>query len=187
MALHYVTGDATAPQRPAPWVIAHVCNDIGRWGRGFVLPLARRWPETKRAFLGRALALGEVQFVELEGGCSVANMIGQRGVYRRGRKDAPIRYEALAQCLTLFGWHVFKTFEILPCLGLLLGRKFLIAGKAFTQCLTRLNDYALARGMSVHMPRIGAGLAGGDWDEIESLLRLHIELARLEVFVYTLA
>ncbi len=151
MALHYVTGDATAPQRPAPWVIAHVCNDIGRWGRGFVLPLARRWPETKRAFLGRALALGEVQFVELEGGCSVANMIGQRGVYRRGRKDAPIRYEALAQCLT------------------------------------RLNDYALARGMSVHMPRIGAGLAGGDWDEIESLLRLHIELARLEVFVYTLA
>ncbi len=155
MALHYLTGDATAPQRAAPWVIAHVCNDIGRWGRGFVLPLAKRWPEAKRAFLersrGAGLALGEVQFVELEDGCSVANMIGQRGIYRRGRKDAPIRYEALAQCLS------------------------------------RLNEYALARGMSVHMPRVGAGLAGGDWREVESLLRLHLELARLEVFVYTLA
>ncbi|MEV6001124.1 Appr-1-p processing protein, partial [Streptomyces griseomycini] len=24
-------------------VIAHVCNDIGGWGKGFVLAVSRRW------------------------------------------------------------------------------------------------------------------------------------------------
>lgn len=154
MPLQYVSGDATAPQRPAPWMIAHVCNDLGRWGKGFVKPLARRWPAAKREYLARAratgVALGEVQFVALGEGRWVANMIGQRGVYRAGRKDAPIRYEALARCLA------------------------------------RTSARALELGASLHMPRIGAGLAGGDWAEIEALLRGQLALARLEVLVYTL-
>jgi hypothetical protein len=28
-------GDATSPQAKGPKVIAHVCNDIGAWGKGF--------------------------------------------------------------------------------------------------------------------------------------------------------
>jgi hypothetical protein len=40
--LRYIVGDATAPEdRPA--VIAHVCNDVEAWGKGFVLALSRRW------------------------------------------------------------------------------------------------------------------------------------------------
>ncbi len=33
----YLTGDATQPQSAGPKLIVHVCNDIGGWGRGFVV------------------------------------------------------------------------------------------------------------------------------------------------------
>jgi O-acetyl-ADP-ribose deacetylase (regulator of RNase III) len=50
MAVTYVIGDATAPGGPGPGVIAHVCNDSGGWGKGFVLAVSRRWPEPEAAY-----------------------------------------------------------------------------------------------------------------------------------------
>jgi O-acetyl-ADP-ribose deacetylase (regulator of RNase III) len=38
------------------------------------------------------------------------------------------------------------------------------------RCLTAVGDSALALGASVHMPRIGTGLAGGRWDRIEPII-----------------
>ena len=46
----FVRGDATTPSGKGPKIIAHVCNDIGGWGKGFVLALSRRWPEPERAY-----------------------------------------------------------------------------------------------------------------------------------------
>jgi len=47
----YVTGDATdVAHVPGKKIIAHVCNDIGRWGKGFVLSVSRRWPEPEKAY-----------------------------------------------------------------------------------------------------------------------------------------
>jgi hypothetical protein len=43
-----VVGDATAPAGSGPRVIVHVCNDVGKWGRGFVLALSRKWAEPER-------------------------------------------------------------------------------------------------------------------------------------------
>lgn len=42
---NYLTGDATAPGGTGTRIIAHVCNDIGHWGKGFVLAISKRWPE----------------------------------------------------------------------------------------------------------------------------------------------
>lgn len=42
MPIHYITGDATIPIGEGKKIIAHVCNDIGAWGKGFVLPLAKK-------------------------------------------------------------------------------------------------------------------------------------------------
>jgi hypothetical protein len=36
------------------------------------------------------------------------------------------------------------------------------------------------------MPRIGCGLAGGNWDQIEPLLEEHLALAGFDVPVYDL-
>lgn len=45
--------------------------------------------------------------------------------------------------------------------------------------------YARERGASVHMPRIGCGLAGGHWSKVEPLVK--DALAGLDVVVYDLA
>ncbi|WP_304455092.1 hypothetical protein [Nocardiopsis sp. YSL2] len=48
--LRFVRGDATSPQAAGPKVIAHVCNNRGGWGKGFVLAPSRRWPEPERDY-----------------------------------------------------------------------------------------------------------------------------------------
>merc|ERR1711918_196831 len=49
--LHYVTGDATAVQYgKGRKIIAHVCNDRGRWGKGFVMAISGKWPEAARMY-----------------------------------------------------------------------------------------------------------------------------------------
>ena len=51
--------------------------------------------------------------------------------------------------------------------------------------LREVADFAARHEASVHMPRIGSGLAGGDWSTIEDIVTS--ELAELDVTVYDLA
>ena len=32
-------------------MIAHVCNDKGAWGSGFVVPLAKKYPTTRQEYI----------------------------------------------------------------------------------------------------------------------------------------
>lgn len=41
---------------------------------------------------------------------------------------------------------------------------------AVEQCLRTVADHAERLGASVHMPRIGCGLAGGKWERIEPIV-----------------
>ena len=43
---------------------------------------------------------------------------------------------------------------------------------------------ALDLGASVHLPRIGCGLAGGDWGRVEPLLVKHLCAREITVMVY---
>ena len=149
MNIIYYDGDATEPVGEGAKIIAHVCNDIGGWGRGFVLAVSKKWPEPEaeyRKWAARAKqCLGEVQFVGVAPGLCVANMIGQTGIHP---KDGipPIRYIALRQCLKIVRLHAVEHRE------------------------------------SVHMPRIGSRLAGGNWEMIEKIITQ--ELRDIPVYVY---
>jgi O-acetyl-ADP-ribose deacetylase (regulator of RNase III) len=150
----YLKGDATCPQAKGVKIICHVCNDIGGWGKGFVLAVSKRWKQPEVAYRiwhasGRqgGFVLGSVQFVQVERLIWVANMVAQRGI-KRGRSGPPIRYEALAACLQQ------------------------VALKA-----RELNAY-------VHMPRIGFGLAGGEWSKVEPIIEEHLIAAGVPVTVY---
>lgn len=55
---------------------------------------------------------------------------------------------------------------------------------AIRKGLGTVAEFATRNGASVHMPRIGAGLAGGDWSTIEGIIES--ELAELSVTVYDL-
>jgi O-acetyl-ADP-ribose deacetylase (regulator of RNase III) len=52
---------------------------------------------------------------------------------------------------------------------------------ALVQCLINLNDMADYLQASIHMPKIGSGLSGGDWKVIEQIIR---ECTSVPVTVY---
>jgi O-acetyl-ADP-ribose deacetylase (regulator of RNase III) len=104
MAITYLVGDATARDDRGPGVIAHVCNDSGGWGKGFVLAISRRWHEPEAAYRRWArsdqeFGLGMVQLVRVDDHLCVANMVAQHG-YVSPANPVAIRYDALAQCLS---------------------------------------------------------------------------------------
>lgn len=155
-AIEYVVGDATAPKGSGPQIIAHVCNDAGGWGKGFVVAISRRWPAPEAAFRSwyreratNGFALGAVQLVPVTGDLYVANMIGQRG-YRPSPGGPPVRYQAIETALGTLG------------------------------------EKARELGAAVHMPRIGCGLAGGRWELIEPLIKERLIRHGIAVTVYDL-
>ena len=56
--------------------------------------------------------------------------------------------------------------------------------EAIEKCLATVADKARELAASVHMPRIGCGLAGGDWGEIEPLIERTLIASSIDVFVY---
>lgn len=170
-AITYVTGDATEPQGPGRKIIAHVCNDVGAWGAGFVLALSarssiprqeyRRWyknwvlvPYVRELSHEPPFKLGEIQFAYLRGQAYVwaCNMIAQRGTHRGPEDTRPlIQYDALRHCLR------------------------------------KLGTAAHAAHASIHMPRIGCGLAGGTWAEVQPIIMQELCVNNLDVTVYDLA
>jgi O-acetyl-ADP-ribose deacetylase (regulator of RNase III) len=154
MEITYIKGDATAPQTKGVKIIAHICNNIGGWGKGFVLAVSRRWssPEKEYRKWHRERAkndfdLGAIQLIQVEKYIFVANMLGQQGI-KRGSKGVPIRYEAV------------------------------------NECLQKLSEQALELNASVHMPRIGCGLAGGKWDKIEPLIQTNLIDKNIKTIIY---
>ncbi|MGK5545813.1 macro domain-containing protein [Streptomyces sp. URMC 127] len=152
--LTIISGDATNPHAKGPKIIAHICNDIGGWGKGFVLAVSRHWPEPERAYrrwhrerARNDFALGAVQMVRVRPDLQVANMVAQRGT-KTGSSGPPIRYDAVERCLHAVAGH------------------------------------ALAEGASVHMPRIGCGLAGGSWQRIEPIVSRTLSARGIPVTVY---
>lgn len=150
----YVRGDATAPFGKGVKLIAHVCNDLGGWGKGFVLAVSRRWPEPEAAYrrwhrerAKNDFGLGALQLVQVAPYTWVANMIGQHGM-RTGSQGVPVRYEAI------------------------------------DTALATLADKAVELDASVHMPRIGCGLAGGKWSHVEPLISERLVARGIAVMVY---
>ena len=56
--------------------------------------------------------------------------------------------------------------------------------EAVAECLEKVAEKAVELQASLHMPRIGCGLAGGTWDKIEPLLVETLAQADVPVTVY---
>lgn len=154
MTIEYIKGDATSPQAKGIKIIAHICNNIGGWGKGFVLAVSKRWKEPEQSYrqwhrerASNDFELGSIQIVQVEEYVYVANMLGQQGI-KRGSNGVPIRYEAVEACLE------------------------------------KLAEKAIELNASVHMPRIGCGLAGGKWTKIEPLIESTLLANNVKTVVY---
>ncbi len=50
--IQYIKGDATKPISDGNKIIVHICNDIGGWGKGFVMAITKRWTEPENKYRG---------------------------------------------------------------------------------------------------------------------------------------
>ena len=135
-------------------IIAHVCNDVGGWGSGFVVPLSKKFPLAEGAYRKwyasaeinmpppDRFELGRFQIVDVSTNKSifVANMIAQHSTITRSPGTTPLRYWALCKCLRGVG-------EV-------------------ARSIHQTSD----NNVELYCPMFGSGLAGGKWDIIETLI-----------------
>lgn len=164
--IHYIIGDATLPieTEAENRLIVHCCNTLGAWGAGFVVPLGKRYPLAKEGYkkfiAENGGILGEVNEVPVGKHLFVENLMGQSFLHKKPNGEIPCNYAAIET-------------------GFLnIIRKWLSYYEVF---------HNEKQNFSIHMPRIGCGLAGGDWQTIENIIqRTFIDIADVDVYVYDL-
>lgn len=155
--LTYVEGDATAPVGEGLKVIAHCCNDIGAWGAGFVVALSKRWKRPEKEY---------------------------RAWHKsREGKDLPLGATQIVPVekdiviANIVGQHGLRSS----------GGQIPIRYEALSRGFYYITVFAATRpdeAVSIHMPRLGCGLAGGSWSQLEPLIEHHFIANDLPVTVY---
>lgn len=135
-------------------IVTHVCNDIGGRGKGFVLELSRRRPEPEAAY--------------------------RRWHRERAKNDfglGAVQYVQVERHL----WIA----HMIGQRGTRTGSKGVpVRYEAMDAGLTDIAAKAAELGASVHMPRIGCGLAGGKWSRVEPLISDRLVARGIAVTVY---
>lgn len=164
--IHYIIGDATLPieTEAENRLIVHCCNTLGAWGAGFVIPLAKRYPNARSSYFNYIhkgnVSLGDVDEVKVTDNIYVENLMGQKFLGKGPNGEIPCDYNAIE---TGFLNIISKWFSY--------------------DSTIRKNK----QNFSIHMPRIGCGLAGGDWKIIENIIqRTFVDIANVDVYVYDL-
>lgn len=143
--INYVTGDATLPQGDGVKIIVHCVNNIGKWGSGFVLALNQRFGDEPRLmyqqwYRNGNAVLGNVLFVKVHPEPNLW-IANVVGQHQTIRENpSPIRYMALRRGLITTG-------EFCKQLAVDTGAQ-----------------------VSMHAPKLGSGLAKGDWNKIADML-----------------
>lgn len=155
--IEYVSGDATQPIGEGCRVIVHVCNDLGGWGAGFVLAISRRWLEPEARY--RA--------------------------WHGGKESIPF---ALGEVQFVQVQQEIWVANMIGQEGLgFRNGKPPVRYEAIRKGLDKVASWAKEHGASVHMPRIGCGLAGGNWAEVERVVNEILIQQGVRAVVYDFA
>lgn len=154
----YVIGDALEPyefgQVNATKVIAHLCNSYGGWGAGFVVSISKVWWQPEAYYK------------------AWASHMKAAGPYPLPKGEIqPV-------------WVEHDTYVVNMVTDDFRSGDY----SALATCLENLEEFMTSlknvpSPAEVHLPRIGAGIFGGEWDKIEGLVKDNIHGP---VFVYSL-
>jgi O-acetyl-ADP-ribose deacetylase (regulator of RNase III) len=135
-----------------PAIIVHVCNNVGGWGAGFVLAISKKW---------------------------ISPEIAYRQLYQtKGLTLGHVQFIGVETDIFIGNMIAQNNIR----------RKGDVASKvyidyiALDRALKKVAEFAINNNLTVHMPRIGCGLAGGTWDKVESIIER--QLSNLDVYVY---
>jgi O-acetyl-ADP-ribose deacetylase (regulator of RNase III) len=166
----YLRGDAIWPVGEGTKIIAHIVNDEGRWGAGFTKTISRRWPRAEQNYRdwytnhrntegAHGFRLGHNRYYLVEGGQRQPEVTPIWVVHmlaQRGLRDPANGY--------------FRPLRY----------------DALGACLLELGRFAEQIDASVHIPRIGCGLAGGDWNLVAPIVYDALCETGCPVYVYDL-
>lgn len=157
-------------------IIPHIVNSKGKWGAGFVLPLAKAYPVTRDYYLKwfktrqtklnsdeivseygmddltfhtGTFDLGHVQIIFVKPNIAVANMVAQTLGGNR-----PLSYKYLGRCMERVASYC---------------KDFSFDGKT----------------PRIVCPMFGSGLAMGNWNHIEQLIEDHWSFMRIDVHYFS--
>lgn len=162
--LTFHVGDATDPDLEGRLVIAHVLSDTGVFGAGFASAIAKRYPKAMLNYLAwhrgerrvstRRFELGAIQWV---------------GVGHETSRSAAWSDRWVVNMVAMHGLRSERNPHPLDL-------------PALRRCLFTLGKEI--NGDPLVIPRIGCGLAGGTWDEVEPIIE--DLLSHVDVHVYDL-
>jgi O-acetyl-ADP-ribose deacetylase (regulator of RNase III) len=157
--IKYIKGDATQPIGYGSRIIAHIVNSKGAFGAGFVVPLARRYPSVETSY--RQWAASEC--------LPTANQFALGNVQFVDVGDDITVANMLAQ------QGIGRRHGQIP-----------LRYVALQECLVKVRERARATNATVHGPRFGAGLAGGDWALIADTIKRELSDHGIQVLIYDL-
>lgn len=156
--LVYLQGDATYPQGEGKKIITHLCNNKGGWGRGFVLAINKRWKKPELRYK---------KFVQeyFDDGKEPKDLLG---------KIQGVTVEENIIICNMIAQDGYKSnANPVP-----------LKYSALVKCMTNLADLSNANCSSIHCPKFGSGLAGGNWQLIEELIKNIWIDNGIDVYVY---
>lgn len=151
----YVKGDATHPLGVEPSIIVHCCNNCGIWGAGFVLALSKRWPAPESEYRRWAREYRDGAYMPL----------------------GAVQFVEVPERITvanLIGQSGVSYQRGVPP----------VRYEAIEVGLQRVAKRAIETGASVHMPRMGCGLAGGEWSSVSAIVERTLCAQGVAVTVY---
>jgi O-acetyl-ADP-ribose deacetylase (regulator of RNase III) len=165
--LKYIKGDATDPQGEGDKLIVHCCNDEGGWGSGFVLAISKRWDKPEKAYR-EWYRTGLYPYDFTFGLDKFA--LGQI-------QCVPVTDDIMV--VNLIGQHKTIKTNKKP-----IDYKAIESGLDKVRCYCEEYTRFWNKDISVHMPKIGSGLAKGDWNTIEKIVIKTLSSKGIDVTVY---
>ena len=167
--LKYKVGDLiVAAQTGEVSVIAHGCNCFNTMGSGIAPQIAQKWPEAKRidalTVKGDVSKLGDFTMAPVSSTLHVYNLYSQYNYTGRRKGIMDLNYDALRSSLKKMAFNVTQS---------------LIFSSLRTQGFNRDNLF-------IGLPKIGAGLAGGNWEIIEKIITEELVDQGFNVTIYVL-
>ena len=159
MEIKYIKGDATEPIIIGDKysVICHCCNALGAWGKGFVVPLGQKYPIAREKYL---------KFIKMT---KEENRLGS------------VSFAKVTDNIIVA--NIIGQYNIYPKEGKI-PLDYEALEKGFRSVIEMFQTNNIP--FTVHMPKIGCGLAGGDWNRVEEIIKNTFISSNIEVYVYLL-
>ncbi len=156
--MQYLKGDVTQPVGDGPKFLVHVCNNRGGWGgkASVVKAISRRWKAPENAYREWATVRDSEVW----------------GLFCLGS----VQFVPVGDNLTVVNMVAQDGYASST-------RPRPLSYSALQECLGHVAKAARG-GTSIHMPRIGVGLAGGRWETVAGIIER--SLGDIPVFVYDL-